>query len=126
MTHVALEASAQLTLLLGESGGEKVCRPPPRLTCAANVAEVVRPYAKVGPSRPNIGAMLRPLTITLVSINAALSHEAGKLWPLTISAGGLGMTETSFGTGKARGRAGGTNALAETPRSGGVTVNLTS
>jgi PIN domain nuclease of toxin-antitoxin system len=93
VTCVALDASALLALLLDEPGGEKVkAALDGALLCAVNLAEIVGHYAKLGASRPDIEAMLRPLPIQVVPVDAALSYAAGMLRPLTL-AGGLSLAE---------------------------------
>ena len=88
MTRVALDASALLALLLGEPGGEKVTAAlDGALLCAVNLAEVVSHYAKLGASRADIEAMLRPLPVSVVPVDAALSYEAGMLRLLTLPGG---------------------------------------
>jgi ribonuclease VapC len=87
----ALDASAVLAMLLAEPGGEKVrAALDGALLCAVNLAEIVSHYAKLGASRPDIEAMLQPLPIRLVPVDAALSYEAGMLRPLTLP-GGLSL-----------------------------------
>jgi PIN domain nuclease of toxin-antitoxin system len=94
VTRVALDASALLAMLLGEPGGEKVkAALDGAVLCAVNLAEIISHYAKLGAARPDIEAMLRPLPIRVVPIDAALSYDAGMLRPLTLL-GGL-----SLGTG---------------------------
>ncbi len=74
MTRVALDASALLAMLLGEPGAEKVKAVlDGALLGAVNLAEVVSHYAKHGVARPDIEAMLRPLPIRVLPIDAALS-----------------------------------------------------
>ena len=91
MTRVALDASALLAMLLGEPGGEKVRAVlEGALLCTVNLAEIVSHYAKLGASRPDIEAMLQPLPIQVVPVDAALSYEAGMLRPLTLP-GGLSL-----------------------------------
>jgi ribonuclease VapC len=91
MTAIALDASALLAMLLGEPGGEKVQAVlDDALLCTVNLAEVVSHYAKLGASRSDIEAMLRPLPIRVVPVDAALSYEAGMLRPLTLP-GGLSL-----------------------------------
>jgi PIN domain nuclease of toxin-antitoxin system len=78
-------------VLLGEPGAEKVKAVlDGALLCTVNLAEIVSHYAKLGASRPDIEAVLRPLPIRLVPVDAALSYEAGMLRPLTL-AGGLSL-----------------------------------
>jgi ribonuclease VapC len=80
VTRIALDASALLALLLAEPLGETVTAAlDGALLCAVNQAEIVRYYAKPGASRPDIEAMLRPLPITVVPVDAALSYDAGTL-----------------------------------------------
>jgi len=91
VTRVALDASALLALLLGEPGGEQVAAAlDGALLCSVNLAEVVSHYAKIGASRLDIEAMLRPLPITVVPVDAALSYDAGMLRPFTLP-GGLSL-----------------------------------
>ncbi|HUB45747.1 MAG TPA: type II toxin-antitoxin system VapC family toxin [Acetobacteraceae bacterium] len=91
MTRVALDASALLAMLLGEPGGEKVRAVlEGALLCTVNLAEIVSHYAKLGASRPDIEAMLQPLPIQVVPVDAALSYQAGMLRPLTLP-GGLSL-----------------------------------
>lgn len=91
MTRVVLDSSALLALLLGESGGEKVkAALDDALIGAVNLAEIVGYYAKLGASRPHIQALLRPLPVRIVAVDAALSYEAGMLRPLTLQ-GGLSL-----------------------------------
>ncbi len=91
MTSVVLDASALLALLLDEPGAEKV-KPAldGALLGAVNLAEIVSHYAKLGAARSDVEAMLRPLPIRLVPIDAALSYDAGMLRPLTLP-GGLSL-----------------------------------
>lgn len=91
MTRVALDASAVLAMLLGEPGGKRVAAAlGGALLCAVNLAEIVSHYAKLGASHPDIEAMLRPLPMKIVPVDAALSYEAGMLRPLTVP-GGLSL-----------------------------------
>lgn len=84
MTDVVLDASALLALLLGEPGGERVKAVlDGALLGAVNLAEIVSHYAKLGVARSDIEALLRPLPVRLMPIDAALSYEAGMLRPLT-------------------------------------------
>jgi PIN domain nuclease of toxin-antitoxin system len=46
---------------------------------AVNLAEIVSHYAKLGAARSDIEAMLRPLPIRVMPIDAALSYSAGML-----------------------------------------------
>jgi ribonuclease VapC len=85
VTGVTLDASALLAMLLDEPGGKKVkAALDGALLCAVNLAEIVSYYAKPGASRPDIEAILQPLPIRVVPVDAALSYEAGMLRPLTL------------------------------------------
>ncbi len=91
MTRVALDASALLAMLLGEAGGERVkAALDDAVLSAVNLAEIVSHYAKLGAARPDIEAMLRPLPIRVMPIDAALSYDAGMLRPITLP-GGLSL-----------------------------------
>jgi PIN domain nuclease of toxin-antitoxin system len=91
VTRVALDASALLAMLLGEPGGEKVKAVlDGAVLGAVNLAEIVSHYARLGAARPDIEAMLRPLPIRVVPVDAALSYDAGMLRPLTLP-GGLSL-----------------------------------
>lgn len=91
MTIVVLDASALLALLLGEPGAERVKEVlDGALLGAANLAEIVSHYAKLGASRVDIETLLAPLPVRVVPIDAALSYDAGMLRPLTLK-GGLSL-----------------------------------
>lgn len=91
MNSVVLDASALLALLLGEPGADKVkAALDGSLMSTVNVAEVVSHYAKLGADRRDIEAMLRPLPIRLIPLDAALSYDAGMLRPITLE-GGLSL-----------------------------------
>jgi len=88
---VVLDASAVLAMLLAEPGGERVKAVlDGALLGAVNLAEIVSHYAKLGAMRADIEAMLRPLPMRVVPVDAALSYDAGLLRPLTL-AGGLSL-----------------------------------
>ena len=55
-----------------------------------NLAEVVSHYAKLGAARRDIEALLRPLPIRSVPLDAGLSYDAGMLRPITLE-GGLSL-----------------------------------
>ena len=55
-----------------------------------NLAEVASHYAKLGAARQDIEALLRPLPIRLMLLDAALSYDAGMLRPVTLE-GGLSL-----------------------------------
>jgi PIN domain nuclease of toxin-antitoxin system len=85
---VVLDASALLALLLGEPGADRVkAALDGAIMGAVNLAEVVSHYAKLGAARPDIEALLRPLPIHVVPVDAALSYDAGMLRPITIERG---------------------------------------
>jgi PIN domain nuclease of toxin-antitoxin system len=88
---VVLDASAVLAMLLGEPGAEKVKGAlDGALLGAVNLAEIVSYYAKLGADRSAIAAMLQPLPVRVVPMDAGLSYGAGMLRPLTV-AGGLSL-----------------------------------
>jgi PIN domain nuclease of toxin-antitoxin system len=81
--------------LLCETDGEKVeAALVGALLGAVNRAEIVCHCAKLGASRPNNEAMLRPLPTRVVPVDAVLSYEASMLRPLTLP-GGLSLGERS-------------------------------
>jgi len=91
MTSFVLDASALLALLLAEPGADRVkAGLDGSVMTIVNLAEVVSHYAKLGAARPDIEALLRPLPIRWVTVDAALSYEAGMLRPLTVE-GGLSL-----------------------------------
>ena len=91
MTGVVLDASALLALLLGEDGAGKVRAVlDGALLGAVNLAEIVSHYAKLGAARSDIEAMLQPLPLRVVPVDAGLSYDAGMLRPLTLK-GGLSL-----------------------------------
>jgi PIN domain nuclease of toxin-antitoxin system len=91
VTRIVLDASALLAMLLGERGGDRVkAMLDGALLSVVNLAEIVSYYAKLGASRGDIEAMLRPLPIRVVPVEAALSYEAGMLRKLTVQ-GGLSL-----------------------------------
>lgn len=91
MTHVVLDASAVLALLLDEPGAGKVkAALDGALLGAVNLSEIVSHYAKLGATRPDIETLLRSLPIHVVPVDAGLSYDAGMLRPLTLP-GGLSL-----------------------------------
>ena len=91
MTDAVLDASALLALLLGEPGADKVKTVlDGALLGAVNLAEIVSYYAKLGAARTDIEALLRPLPVRIVPVDAGLSFDAGMLRPLTLK-GGLSL-----------------------------------
>ncbi|RYB01659.1 type II toxin-antitoxin system VapC family toxin [Lichenibacterium ramalinae] len=91
MSRCVLDASALLALLLGEPGADKVKAAfDGSLMSVVNMAEVVSHYAKLGAVRHDIEALLRPLPIRLIPLDAALSYDAGMLRPITLQ-GGLSL-----------------------------------
>ncbi len=88
MTAVVLDASALLALLLGEPGADRVkAALDGALLGAANLTEIVSHYAKLGASRRDIEAVLWPLPVRVVPIDAGLSYDAGMLRKLTLRGG---------------------------------------
>ena len=91
MTSFVLAASALLALLLGEPGAAEVkAALDGSVMSTVNVAEVVSHYAKLGATRQDMEALLRPLPIRLIPLDAALSYDAGMLRPITLE-GGLSL-----------------------------------
>lgn len=91
MTDFVLDASAVLALLLGEPGADKVKSAlDGSIMTTVNLAEVVSHYAKLGAAQSEVEALLCPLPIRLVPIDAALSYDAGMLRPITLE-GGLSL-----------------------------------
>ncbi len=91
MTSFVLDASAILALLLGEPGADKVkAALDGSVMSTVNLGEVVSHYAKLGAARQDIEAMLRPLPIRSIPLDAALSYDAGMLRPITLE-GGLSL-----------------------------------
>jgi PIN domain nuclease of toxin-antitoxin system len=88
MTRPVLDASALLALLLGEPGADRVKAVlDGAIMGVVNLAEVVSHYAKLGAARADVEAMLRPLPIRLVPVDAPLSYAAGMLRPITLERG---------------------------------------
>jgi ribonuclease VapC len=54
---------------------------------AVNLAEIVSQYAKLGAARSDIEALLQPLPVRVVPVDAGLSYEAGMLRSLTLKGG---------------------------------------
>ena len=85
---MVLDAQALLALLLQEPRAD---RGKAALDGAAmgvvNLAEVVSHYAKLGAARSDIEALLRPLPIRVVPVDATLSYDAGMLRPITLERG---------------------------------------
>lgn len=83
-----LDASALLALLLAEPGAERVkAALDGAFLSAVNLAEVVSHYAKLGAERTDIEAMLRPLPIRVVPLDAELAYAAGMLRRVTLERG---------------------------------------
>ena len=88
MSGLVLDASALLALLVGEPGADKVkAALDGALLGAVNLAEIVSFYAKLGASKADIEALLRPLPVRVVPLDAGLSYDAGMLRPLTLKRG---------------------------------------
>jgi PIN domain nuclease of toxin-antitoxin system len=91
VTCVVLDASALLALLLDEPGANRVkAALDDALLGAVNLAEIVSHFAKLGASRPDIEATVRPLPVQVVPVDFDLSYAAGMLRPLTLP-GGLSL-----------------------------------
>lgn len=91
MTRFVLDASAVLALLIGEPGADAVKSGlDGSVMTTVDLAEVVSHYAKLGAARQDIEALLRPLPIRSVPLDAALSYDAGMLRPITLE-GGLSL-----------------------------------
>lgn len=88
MISAILDASALLALLLDEPGSAKVFGIIDQAAMSAvNQAEIYSHYARHGVGRDVISAMLRPLPIAIVPVDASLAIEAGMLRATTFSAG---------------------------------------
>ena len=91
MTRFVLDASAVLTLLLGEPGADKVKnRLDGSMMTTVNFAEVVSHYARFGVAQHEIEMLLRALPIRLMPIDTLLSYDAGMLGSITLD-GGLAL-----------------------------------
>ena len=88
---MVLDASALLALLLNEPGADKVRAVLDEAVIGAvNLAEVVSHYAKLGAGRADIQALLGPLPVRILPLDAAVSFEAGMLRSVTLK-GGLSL-----------------------------------
>ena len=77
---VVLDASALLALLLDEPGATTVAEHlDGALMSSVNLAEVVGHYARLGADRADIQAMLSPLPIEIVPVDAGVAFEAGMM-----------------------------------------------
>ena len=102
MTDVVLDASALLALLLDEPGGDKVkAMLDGALLGAVNLAEIVSHYAKLGAARSDIEALLQPLPVRVVPIDARLSYEAGYAPAGDAQGGAVARRSLLPGTGEA-------------------------
>ena len=80
MSVVVLDASALLALLLDEPGATTVAEHlDGALMSSVNLAEVVGHYARLGADRADIQAMLSPLPIEIVPVDAGVAFEAGMM-----------------------------------------------
>jgi len=80
MAGLILDASALLAMLQDEPGGQIVADALDQARMSTvNYAEVVSHYARLGADRGSIDAMLRPLPLDLVPVDAALALTAGML-----------------------------------------------
>ncbi len=85
---MVLDASALLALLPQEPGADRVKAALDGAAMAVvNLAEVVGHYARLGAALPGIEALLWPLPIRLVPVDAALSYEAGMLRRIALERG---------------------------------------
>lgn len=83
-----LDASALLAMLRSEPGGDLVANALVGAKMSVvNHAEIVSYYARLGGQAEAIEAMLRPLPIELVPVDAAIASAAGLLAALTSDAG---------------------------------------
>lgn len=88
MSAVVLDASALLAMLRGEPGAKNVegAIDQARMS-VVNMAEVASHYHKLGMPNELVDQMLRPLPIVLVSADAELCWEVGRLRGVTAEAG---------------------------------------
>ena len=83
-----LDASALLALLRSEPGGDLVAEALPEARMSVvNHAEIVSHYAARGADAEAIDAMLKPLPIELVPVDARVAQAAGMLTALTNKVG---------------------------------------
>ena len=88
MSVVVLDASALLALLLNEPGATTVAEQlDGALMSSINLAEVVGHYARLGADRADIQAMLSPLPIEIVPVDAGVAFEAGMMRVIGEAAG---------------------------------------
>ena len=88
MSVIVLDASALLALLLDEPGATKVAEHlDGALMSSVNLAEVVGHYARLGADRTDIQAMLSPLPIEIVPVDAGVAFEAGMMRVIGEAAG---------------------------------------
>ena len=88
MSSVVLDASALIALLKEEPGADKVAEVVrSALLGAVNLAEVVSHFIHAGMPASGVDAMLRPLPIEVVPVDADLAREAGYLRTATAKAG---------------------------------------
>lgn len=88
MSAVVLDASALLALLLDEPGAGTVAEHlDGALMASVNLAEVVGHYARLGADRADIEAMLAPLPIEVVPVDAGIAVEAGMMRVIGEAAG---------------------------------------
>lgn len=88
MTSIVLDASALLAMLRDEPGGDKVAGAliGSRM-CTVNLAEVISHFVHNGMPPEEVDAMLRPLPVTLMDVDAELARIAGHLRTVTSEAG---------------------------------------
>jgi PIN domain nuclease of toxin-antitoxin system len=88
VARIVLDASALLALIHGEPGQEMVAEVMPEAAiCSVNLSEVVAKLAERGVPAERAGAIAQSFGLDVVPLDARLAVEAGKLRPLTRSAG---------------------------------------
>ena len=88
MSSVVLDASALLALLKGEPGGMKVASViADAAISVVNLSEVVSHFVRAGMPAEEVEDMLDALPLTLISADAPLAWEAGRLRDVTAEAG---------------------------------------
>lgn len=80
MSTIVLDASALLTMLLGEKGASHVAeRLDGALISTVNYCEVVAHYARLDAAADDIRAMLSTLPMDLVPVDENVAFEAGMM-----------------------------------------------
>lgn len=88
MTSIVLDASALITMLKHEPGGDIVAKAigDSKIT-AVNYAEVISHFCNAGMPVAEVDAMLNPLPLVIVAADAKLARLAGHLRTITSSVG---------------------------------------